>query len=48
MLDYGADKSIEDGLEYVAAWNSAFVASEDLGEAVSAFLEKREPRYTGR
>ncbi len=48
VLDYGADKSIEDGLEYVAAWNSAFVASEDLGEAVSAFLEKREPRYTGR
>lgn len=48
VLDWGADKSIADGLDYVANWNSAFLASEDLGEAVAAFMEKRDPRFSGR
>jgi enoyl-CoA hydratase len=48
VLEYCAGKSVEDGLAYVAAWNAAFVASEDLGEAVSAFFEKRPPRFQGR
>lgn len=37
-----------DGLDHVATWNSAFLASEDLGEAVSAFAARRTPRYKGR
>ncbi len=48
VLDYCADKSVEDGLEYVAVWNAAFVASEDLQEAVTAFFEKRPPSFRGR
>jgi len=48
VLDYCGDKSIRDGLEYVAAWNSAFLASEDLAEAISSFIEKRKPDYKGR
>jgi enoyl-CoA hydratase len=32
----------------VAAWNAAFVASDDLREAVTSFFEKRPPKYTGR
>ena len=48
VLAYCEGKSVEDGLAYVAAWNAAFVASEDLGEAVSAFFEKRAPRFRGR
>ena len=48
VLAYCADKSIEDGLTYVATWNAAFVASEDLQEAVSAFFEKRPPVFRGR
>lgn len=48
VLEYCADKSIEDGLNYVAVWNAAFVASEDLQEAVMAFMEKRPPTFRGR
>ena len=48
VLDYGEGKSIADGLEYVAAWNSAFLASEDLGEATAAFAAKRPPVFKGR
>lgn len=48
VLAYGEGKSVAEGLEYVAAWNSAFLASEDLGEALSAFMEKRPPSYKGR
>jgi len=48
VLDFSEGKSIADGLEYVAAWNSAFVASEDLGEAIAAFMAKRPPDYKGR
>jgi enoyl-CoA hydratase len=36
------------GLRYVAAWNAAHLASEDLREAFTAFMEKRKPVYKGR
>jgi enoyl-CoA hydratase len=47
VLDFGADKTVAEGLEYVAAWNSAFLASKDLGEAMAAFLAKRPPLFKG-
>lgn len=38
----------QDGLDYVATWNAAFLASEDLGEALASFVAKRAPRYQGK
>lgn len=41
-------KSVADGLEYVATWNAGFLQSNDLVEAMTAFLEKRPGNFTGR
>lgn len=48
VLDHSAGRSVADGLAYVAAWNAAFLASEDLGEAMAAFAQKRPPVWKGR
>ena len=42
------DKSVADGLDYVATWNAGFLSSDDLTEAMSAFVEKRSPDFRGR
>lgn len=48
VLRYCEGRSVEDGLEYVATWNASFLQSDDLREALSAFLQKREPKFEGR
>jgi enoyl-CoA hydratase len=43
-----ADIPLEDGLQREAEGFFRCLASEDGAEGVSAFIEKREPRWTGR
>lgn len=47
VMDYSDAHSLEDGLEFVAQWNTAFLQSHDLAEALTAFLERRPGNYTG-
>ena len=47
VLDHMRSASVEDSLRFVAAWNSAFLPSEDLTEAVTALFEKRPPKFSG-
>ena len=42
------DKSVADGLDYVATWNAGCLQSDDLVEAMTSFMEKRPPNFTGR
>jgi enoyl-CoA hydratase len=48
VLKAGEGLSVEQHLDYVALWNSSFFASRDLTEAAMAFLEKRDPDFTGQ
>lgn len=47
VLDHSRSAGVHDSLRYVAAWNSAFLQSLDLREAVSAVFEKRPPVFRG-
>jgi enoyl-CoA hydratase len=48
VLNETRDLSVAEGLRHVALWNSAFLPSHDLNEAVRAFMERREPKFEGR
>lgn len=48
VLAAGETRSVSEGLDYVATWNAGALASDDLREAMVAFVEKRPPIFTGR
>lgn len=47
VLDHSRSAAVDDSLRYVAAWNAAFLPSQDLTEAISAVFEKRPPEFKG-
>jgi enoyl-CoA hydratase len=48
VLTAGEGRSVAEGLDYVAAWNAGFLQSDDLVEAMAAFMAKRTPEFRGR
>ena len=47
VLNGGEGRTVEEALDYVALWNTAFLQSNDLLEAVTAYMQKRPPEFTG-
>lgn len=47
VLAAGEGRSVAEGLDYVATWNAAFLSSDDLMEAMAAFIEKRPGTFKG-
>jgi enoyl-CoA hydratase len=48
VLAANEGRTVAEGLDYVATWNAGMLASDDLTEAVTAFMEKRTPKFSGR
>ena len=40
-------RTIDEGLEFVARWNTMYLQSNDLREAMTAFIERRPPVFNG-
>ena len=48
VLNAASERAAAESLRTVALWNAAFLPSHDLREAMTAFVEKRTPRFEGR
>lgn len=48
VFKYGIGKTVDDGLKYVASISANIIPSHDLFEAMTAFGEKRKPKFTGK
>ena len=47
VLRASSDMTVAEGLDYVAVWNSGFLQSNDLTEAITAFMQKRPAEFKG-
>jgi enoyl-CoA hydratase len=48
VLAANEGRTVAEGLDYVATWNAGMISSDDLVEAMMAFMERRTPKFTGR
>lgn len=48
VLAFNDGHTVAEGLDFVARWNTMYLSSHDLTEALLAFIEKRPPKYSGR
>jgi enoyl-CoA hydratase len=48
VLAANEGRTVAQGLDYVATWNAGMLVSDDLVEAMTAFMERRTPKFTGR
>jgi enoyl-CoA hydratase len=48
VLGFASRRAIEANLDYVALWNAAFLHSDDLTEAMQAFVQRRPPDFKGK
>jgi enoyl-CoA hydratase len=44
-MEFSANHTVEDGLNFVATWNAATMLSNDLAEAAQAAMQKRKPNF---
>jgi enoyl-CoA hydratase len=47
VLAANEGRSVDEGLDFVARWNTMYLASNDLREAMTAFIERRPPVFRG-
>lgn len=45
VLNYGIGKDLDDGMQYVAVWNSSQMQSVEFSEAMQATLERRKAEF---
>lgn len=48
LLNVSENLSVQDSLELVALWNSSFLKSPDLSEALRAFMTKSVPTFNSK
>jgi enoyl-CoA hydratase len=47
VLAANEGRTVEEGLDFVARWNTMYLQSNDLREAMTAFIERRTPVFNG-
>jgi len=48
VMNTRSERDAADSLRTVAMWNAAMLPSQDLGEAMAAFVQRRPPKFSGR